>query len=645
MTKFQYRPDIDGLRAVAILVVLFFHAFPAIFSGGFIGVDLFFIISGFLITSKIIEDVDADRFSLRTFYKRRILRLFPGLILVFTCFTAVAWIYFYPPDFENYLKHLFASTLFFSNFTHFFEVNYFAKAAEYKPLLHFWSLAVEEQFYFLWPLLLSLFMRSRHLLRTVIVVMVISFAINVWRVKVDSQEIYYLFHGRFWELLMGSALALSLKNKSPGFDPLLRNSFSLGGMFLLITAFFVISKHFYPGWWALLPTTGTALVILAGPEAWLNKRILSARPIVYVGKISYPIYLWHWPLLSFGIICGVNETKHIWMFLALCVVLAILTHEFLERPLKRIQNKSRLSSVLLSLNIAIAILAGFAYKKKFLPLNSDDKIMSIFEASRDWYPFPENLKIVNPQDQLRYFEFGEGKEVILLAGDSHLQMYIPWFQKKADLKRYKFYVVSEGGCPFIPNVKSEIQPEKDMCPDLVKLAATIGNIPEVSKIIIVTGWTNYLTQETRFYHKAFGDRVIPGSEPYNRALKELENYLKAFVKKGKKVFLFGTIAMGEAFVPELFLKRDFPSPKGKIVIPEFDLEAFLRGHNKALNDASAVASNAGATWVDPLPHYCPDGNCEVVTKDMEPVYWNHAHIRPFYIIEHSDFFRKILEAN
>lgn len=604
--------------------------------------DIFFIISGFLITSKIIESIETDRFTLKEFYKRRVLRLFPGLMLVFVCFTLVAWTYFYPADFENYLKHLFASTLFASNFTHYFEVNYFAKAAEFKPLLHFWSLAVEEQFYLLWPLLLSLFLKKKHLLRSVLVVMLISFAINVLRVNVDSQEIYYLFHGRFWELLMGGYMALLLKNTELKIPALGKNFLSWAGLFLLFLSFFIISKHFYPGWWALLPTTGTALIILGGSKAWFNRVILSSSPAVYLGRISYPMYLWHWPLLSFGIICGLHEPKHIWMFLGLCVVLAVVTYEFFEKPLKKIQNKNRLALSLIGVNLIISVIAGLAFFKKFPPLNSGREISNIMLASKDWYPYPQGLKLVNPQDKIHYFEFGQGKEVILLAGDSHLQMYIPYFKQHADLGRFKFYVVSEGGCAFIPDVKSEVQPEKDMCPDLVNLAKEIGNRKEVTRIAIVTGWTNYLTQNTRFYFQHPGERLVPGSEPYQKSLSALEAWIKDFTSQGKKVFLFGTIAMGEEFVPELMIQRNLPDPVGQIHIRPFDLYAFNRGHRQAFHDVRVLAENAGANFIDPIPTFCPDGECEVMTKDRGPVYWNHAHIRPYYIMEKANFLKNVM---
>jgi len=309
-----YRPDIDGLRAVAVLSVIGFHAGVRWFPGGYAGVDIFFVISGFLITSIILRQLAEDRFSFADFYARRCKRIFPALIIVLAAVFAFGWMFLLPNEYERIGKHIVAGAGFVSNFAFWLESGYFDSAAGTKPLLHLWSLGIEEQFYLLWPpLLLWVWKRKPDALAVAIGLASISFAINVMLVSLwQATDMYFLPPIRFWELLVGSALAYAHLFRREELEHLLKratagvpgsrlvsieNIQATIGLALIAVAVVVLDKRtLFPGWWALAPTIGAGLLISAGPRAWINRKLMANRVVVFIGLISYPLYLWHWPL-------------------------------------------------------------------------------------------------------------------------------------------------------------------------------------------------------------------------------------------------------------------------------------------------------------------------------------------------------------
>lgn len=357
----KYRADIDGLRAIAILSVVTFHAFPTWMRGGFIGVDIFFVISGFLISTIIFDNLDSKKFSFIDFYSRRVKRIFPALVLVLFSCLIFGWLLLVPDELNQLGKHIAASASFVSNLILWSEAGYFDNSAETKPLLHLWSLGIEEQFYLLWPFVLWLGWRLRiNLLVLTILVTVISFYINIEGIKKDPIATFYSPQTRFWELSCGGVLAWFLHYKNNNINEFksrvdawlakitYRKTTEAGGIksfdiisffgfLLLVYSFWRINKDVeFPGKWAAIPVTATVLIILAGPKAWLNRTILSSNTLVFFGLISYPLYLWHWPIISFSIIIenGMPSIKVRAIALLLSILLAWLTVRFLETPLR-----------------------------------------------------------------------------------------------------------------------------------------------------------------------------------------------------------------------------------------------------------------------------------------------------------------------
>jgi peptidoglycan/LPS O-acetylase OafA/YrhL len=368
LTHPSYRRDIDGLRAVAILSVLAFHGFPAVVTGGFVGVDIFFVISGYLISSIIFENLEQRHFSYLEFYSRRIRRLFPALAVVLLFTYAAGWWLLFPEEFRALGKHTAAGAGFLANLFLYMERGYFDSSAEAKPLLHLWSLGVEEQFYIVWPLLLGLVWRRRFgLAGTTLAVALASFALNLYLVQHDGDAAFYSPLTRFWELMLGGLLAYWRLHRPRKISAAGDGWAALAGGALIVSALLIIDKtRAFPGWWAMLPTLGACLVIWAHPGTWFNRTILGNSLAVWVGKISYPLYLWHWPLLSFarivtGHALGIGLRMTV---LAASFVLAAATYGWVETPIRRgsLGNRRNIVAALAASIVLIGAIGAITFK-------------------------------------------------------------------------------------------------------------------------------------------------------------------------------------------------------------------------------------------------------------------------------------------
>lgn len=333
-----YRKDIDGLRAVAIVPVVLYHAGLSALGGGFIGVDVFFVISGYLITSILADDIRRGEVSILGFYERRARRIFPALFVMLLVSIVVSAAILLPFDLRAFSRSVIATVSFTSNILFHLESGYFAAPSELKPLLHTWSLAVEEQFYILFPILLYLLSKTGRRTRNAVLVAIaaLSFAVNLWGVRPHPSATFYLLPARAWELLLGSLLALNILPAPAGRG--LREIAAALGLGLIGTSVLALSAADpFPGWNAALPCIGAALIIWAGIGGdSLGGRLLGLQPLVFIGRISYSLYLWHWPIIVF-VKYATNRPlspAEAGMAVAASLVAATLSWRFIEQPFR-----------------------------------------------------------------------------------------------------------------------------------------------------------------------------------------------------------------------------------------------------------------------------------------------------------------------
>ena len=433
-THQPYRPDIDGLRAIAVLCVVIFHAFPLALRGGFVGVDIFFVISGYLITRIIADDLDKDHFSFAEFYGRRIRRIFPALLVLLCCCTIAGWIFLLPVEFDQLGQHIAASAGFVSNFLLWSESGYFDAASKTKPLLHIWSLGIEEQFYIVWPMLLWGARKLKGSYFSVaLALFVISFLDNLYqttllRVLNDPARLFYSPETRSWELLCGALLACC----PSAFCQTARakNLVSAAGLGLLIASTFLATYHNYPGVQALLPVAGCVLLIACGEQAYINRTLLSNPLLVKLGLISFPFYLWHWPLLSFArIIAGSTPSSFVRLgVIIVALLLAILTYHFVEKPIRFGKRKPEKTIALIIAMALIGCVGLGIHDTKGIAFQNDKAVEAFNQqqfAWSHWQLAPDCLEHANISEGFCVLYGNPQHITTAIIGDSNANAIAP----------------------------------------------------------------------------------------------------------------------------------------------------------------------------------------------------------------------------
>jgi peptidoglycan/LPS O-acetylase OafA/YrhL len=471
-----YRPDVDGLRAIAVLPVIAYHAFPRLLPGGFVGVDIFFVISGFLISSIILKGLNDGRFSFLEFYGRRIKRIFPALIVILATCLPLGWMILFPDELRGLGKHTAAAAAFAYNIVAWSEIGYFDPDSVTKPFLHLWSLGVEEQFYAVWPLVLVLAFRWRAAVPWVVgTLLLASFALNIALIDQRPVETFYFPVTRLWELATGSLLACVVASKHSGGSPVAPKPpkrRQVNGRALLAWAallgigasvLLLDTRKAFPGWWALLPTLSATVLIATGPDTWLHRRLLAHRLPVFIGLISYPLYLWHWPLLSFAHIIegGVPSVTTRLTLVGAGFVLAWLTYVAVEIPI-RFRGRTGPRAIALASIMCLLGAMGILVTFNRVPSRySPDRVayMDFFENSAPAYrAFLRYADAYRDECNFRDFRRNQPRtaidrscytphsaKTVLIWGDSHGQQYFHGL-KSALPADYSILQVATAGC-------------------------------------------------------------------------------------------------------------------------------------------------------------------------------------------------------
>ena len=499
-TAITYRPDIDALRGLSVLLVVGYHAFPEWIPGGFIGVDVFFVISGYLITSIILKSLSEQRFSLKQFYARRIRRLFPALLLVLTVTMLVGWLVLFPDEFEQTANHVKYSAVYWLNFILIGELGYFDVDSIYKPLLHLWSLSIEEQYYVIWPLILIFALRQHWLkpLPVIFIIALLSFAANAYFISSYPDEVYFHTATRAWQLASGSVLAIWTIEKHSKPNPWLL----LFGIILITLGAWLVNENIkYPGWWALLPTLGALLVIQA------NIRRDKWGGLVSVGLISYPLYLWHWVVLSFVTIYIGKQPEFTLTVLAVALSfgLAYATWKTVERV--RYRPGGHVPILLIVGVLAIGLSGVYVDKKKGLP--DREHLAYLSETNLQFVRTPHldsacELFAQNHLSKERLFYYCRGQsldkdKLIAVIGDSHAHAIYPGIAEQAEQNGYGTILLANSSCPpFIGFPWGNNTQEITACETMIEqILHLVQSDSRIDKVFISTRGPTYIHDEVK----------------------------------------------------------------------------------------------------------------------------------------------------
>ena len=591
-----YRADIDGLRAVAVLAVVVHHLQPELVPGGFIGVDVFFVISGFLITKILAQEMAQGRFSFASFYARRARRILPALFAVVLATLAVGWLVLLPSDYEDTLRAAAAAVLSGSNLLFWQErSNYFGALEErHSPLLHTWSLGVEEQFYLVFPLLLLAWLRLSGRWRMGLLAGAAAASLALAGVLVSRypNEVFYLLPFRAWELLAGAALAVGAVPTVA--SPRARTALRLGGVAAIACSAMTYSDAtVFPGFSALLPVLGAAAVIHAGSggSALQSPVLLASRPMVYIGLVSYSLYLWHWPVivLAHYLELPVARAGHGVALLALCFVLASLSYQFIERPLRAPrpgQGRRLLGSAAALAGLVIGTLpAGIA--SHGFPGRFDPQVVRLDQARDVSRPFLHCFE--RPLEASCRL----GAKVppdTLLWGDSHALLWAPAMEAALARAGRSALLVSTAACPPMVDMRNRINPR---CPQVNTAVQQLLEQQPAMRTVVMSGfWSTYFREDGPI-ERGSPAHEVKGAEAARHSLHATVRWLQ---QQDLQVALIGPVQAQDE-------------------------------RHQLYRAAVEPLRTGGVPVLDPMAWLCPDPQCRL-EADGVPLYEDENHLSP-----------------
>jgi peptidoglycan/LPS O-acetylase OafA/YrhL len=628
----EYRPDVDGLRAVAIFLVLIFHASSNLLRGGYVGVDVFFVISGYLITRIILNGIANNSFSVLKFYQRRILRIFPALILIIIVVNLLGLLVLLPDELANLGKHSIAASLFSSNFLLYQEVDYFDVTPYAKPLRHMWSLGVEEQFYIIFPMLLVGLSKFRRLsFPFVIFLLIFSFTLNVWLVEnLKYSAAYYMPFSRFWELMIGAILAFYeikkgalhavkyLKVHFPfHLGPVFYNIVSiLGILLIIIPAYFLSEESPFPGYLALAPTFGAALIIYSGIDGQ-GFRLLRGKFIVSIGKISYPLYLWHWILLSllFFYSDGAPGRLSRVIIIVLSFLFAILTYQFIEKKFLVKHTPQVLRKLVTSLVVGMILVGSggyLIYDNKGFDGRFPEKIRPLINFTYDYSgEFRSNDCLLGQEEKtfakecIEVQNIQKGFPLMMIWGDSHAaQLYSSLFTLHSQFD-FALAQFTSSSCPPIINFTKNNRPlcreiNDSIVNKIIKLKPKI--------VLLAHDWVQSVDQN---------------------ALSELPATVNFLKNNGvEEIILVGPVPHWNNTLQSM-LARKYIFSSQKEEIPERVNYGFDTSIKKLDLYVSQIATKLNISYVSSFNTFCNNDGCLVFIKgDKGPILttYDGAHL-------------------
>ncbi|MDB5593858.1 MAG: acyltransferase family rane protein [Hyphomicrobiales bacterium] len=612
-SNLHYRPEIDGLRAIAIIPVVLFHAGFTLFGGGYIGVDVFFVISGYLITAIIIREVEAGEFTFAGFYERRARRILPALLVVMVCCVPFAWLWMLPRDFQDFSASMLSVAVFASNIFFWKQAAYFETASALKPLMHTWSLAVEEQFYILFPIAILLLWRwsRRSIVPAIAATAVVSLLLCEYASSRFPTFNFYWAITRAWEWLAGSLCAVAVVRRCPMRDNVLS---ALGLVAIIIPIFWFDSDTPFPSHYALLPVGGASLVLLFGVEATLAARLLSSKRMVGCGLISYSAYLWHQPLFAFARLRTLAEPSSVLMGTLTFVTfaLAYLSWRFVEKPWRRKKSKEEKDNkklILVSSGSACLLIAmaAFGCLSAGAPSRFDKEVISLSDHND---LSGQNCTAV----AFVVCKVGtdSGSRNIALIGDSHAHTLANEIDRELRRTARAGFVITGGFCvPLLKFVKTRgwVPTRCDLLMD--EAIENVLRDENIRTVVLYSEWAYYTSgfRVGTTSHAVYNYDSGLSSDSKNNKLqleRALSNVFTKFLAAGKSVVVVKSTPEFLYDVPDYMAKaRYFNTDLEGVILP-------LRSHIERNKDIEQLLEGYSGRvfFVDPSTEFCDSENCQ-----------------------------------
>lgn len=634
-----WRADITGLRALAVIPVLIFHAWPNLLPGGFVGVDVFFVISGYLISGILFKQlIKNNSINYFDFYGKRIRRIIPNLVLLLFFVATLGYFFLSYKEYIDLGRQIYSSAFFYQNFRLLSDLgNYFAEDSSRQPLLHLWSLAIEEQFYIVFPIVCSIiwkFTKSIKILGYFVAILIISSLSSCLLVSDQASRFYWPFT-RFWELGVGIAWSyyeIFLKNGEVSFSSKVSNVFSVIGFSLIIISYFLLTELSFPNGAALCPTIGAVLFIAAGPKGVAN-RIFSMKVFTFIGLISYSLYLWHWPLLSYWNIINPQHSvlDNLWLII-LSILIATLVYKYVETPFRLINIEYRKKSVifLLTLLFSTVVIGQGIRITKGLPWRSNS-VAGLISSIRDDWTFRSTLdrvKISGTEIKTNDITFNPE---ILFVGDSHMQQYAERTKILSEKFNKKIAFATCGGCFVSPHVFLDSDKSLTLNHNLMDFI----NKKSVKTVVFAQAWGGYKNSKNinSYFVDLQGNKKILNDVNFDEMIEIYAEYIRE-IAKTKKVFIIldapwdtgsydpiKRINRLNSTLTESDFISDFPKQKD-----------WIEGNETVRKYLSDIA-----TIIDPVDQFCPNHKCNLLR------YKDDDHLRSSYVRDNATWIDQIFE--
>ena len=645
-----YRPDIDGMRAIAVAAVIIFHAFPEFLPGGFAGVDIFFVISGFLITSILIKN-KKDATGYLDFYSRRVNRIFPSLIIVLIFGLFMGWFFLLPDEFSQLGKHVVAGASFVSNLVLRREAGYFDASSEIKPLLNLWSLGIEEQFYLIWPIIfwVAYKFKVRPILG-ILVIFLVSFYLMINSSAQDNVGTFLYPQTRVWELAAGGILAYSsyiygnadtgiinFSVFSDNFYTGLRNSISAIGLALIFYALVKINSDsdVYPGLMTIIPVLGTILIIAGGADVWVNKFLLSNRALVWLGLISFPLYLWHWPIFVFMRIIDGGEPTHLMYMISILAALicAFITYRYIEVPLRCIKSQGAKTCWLIGAISIVALIGFIVLNYQGFPNRSSIKDDVALNEELRWTFWDDESCVA--KFHMHPCQITSGTPRVMIIGDSHANHLFPGV--KAHMRDRSIGVLSIGS--IFPAKDVKITPIKNLnhFPSgesnyLAENLKILDKNPTIDVVVISAFWRPVLSgeilnkAERRYWGGTQVKSSIPEENGYDReeiVYRGIKRTINELQNRHKNIFLVRDTPDFQNNIKTICFKRFSNQKAVNCSVKRSSIEARRTEENHFFERISKEFPQISI--IDPYKYFCDADLC-YLTIGSKPLYRDAQHL-------------------